>query len=120
MPVSSIKLESKSLSVLVGQTIDLGTVASVAPENATERGLTYEVSDADLAEVDINGLLTGKKAGDTTITITSNEQVEKPKRTTLKVSVLQPVETITLGESSFDVGRNLSYQVDYTITPRCV
>lgn len=117
VPVSSIKLESKSLSVLVGQTIDLGTVASVAPENATERGLTYEVSDADLAEVDINGLLTGKKAGDTTITITSNEQVEKPKRTTLKVSVLQPVETITLGESSFDVGRNLSYQVDYTITP---
>ncbi len=47
--------------------------ASVEPSNATNQNVTYQSSDADVAEVDESGLVTGKKNGTARITVTTED-----------------------------------------------
>lgn len=117
VPVNSVKVTTKSLSLLVGRTADLRALSTVAPETATEQGLSFTIDDPEVATLEANGLLTAQKAGSATITVTSNEQIDKPKSATIKVNVLQPVASIDLDATTFDVGRNASHRLACTISP---
>ena len=51
-----------------------GTVAySVLPENAYNKNVSFESADAGIAEVNANGVVTGVSAGETTITVTTED-----------------------------------------------
>ena len=51
-----------------------GTVAySVLPENAYNKNVSFESADAGIAAVDANGVVTGVSAGETTITVTTED-----------------------------------------------
>ena len=118
--VSSIKFttgDSKSLIVLVGGMLDLNTVAAVLPENATEKSLIFEIDGDEFAELDDNGVLSGKARGEVTITATSQEKVEKPKSATVKVKVYQPTKTLQLSDAKLDMGKGTTSQLEAVVGP---
>ncbi len=74
--VTSVKVTGVSLDrfyagVDVGRQLQLS--ASILPDNATEKRVTYASSDPGVATVDQNGLVTAVKAGQAIITATASE-----------------------------------------------
>lgn len=64
--VTSVTLDKTSVSMYAGTTEQLS--ATVLPENATWKNLTWSSSDSKIATVSNNGLITGIKKGTTQIT----------------------------------------------------
>ncbi len=69
IPVSQITLNKAETSISVGNSETL--TATVAPENATNKALTWASSDEDVATVAPDGTVTAVKAGAATITATA-------------------------------------------------
>ena len=69
VPVSQITLNKAETSISVGNSETLS--ATVAPENATIKALTWASSDEDVATVAPDGTVTAVKAGAATITATA-------------------------------------------------
>ena len=69
IPVSQITLNKAETSISVGNSEKL--TATVAPENATNKALTWASSDEDVATVAPDGTVTAVKAGAATITATA-------------------------------------------------
>ena len=69
VPVSQITLNKAETSISVGNSETL--TATVAPENATLKALTWASSDEDVATVAPDGTVTAVKAGAATITATA-------------------------------------------------
>lgn len=69
--VTSITLDSSSLTLEPGDTHTLSTV--VAPEDATDKSVTWTSSDSNVATVSDEGVVTAVNAGTVTITATAND-----------------------------------------------
>jgi len=67
--VSAISVTPKALTLTVGDTGNI--TATVEPEDATNKDVTWESSDDTVATVDANGLVTAVAAGTATITVTT-------------------------------------------------
>ena len=115
--VSSIKVQMNNPIVLVGSTLDMADIFVVNPENATEKGVIYALDSDEFATIDENGILAAKERGDVTVTVTSKEAVDKPKSATVKVKVRQPAKTLTLNETTVNLGKGNSYQLEATVGP---
>ena len=115
--VSSIKFASQKEAAAVGKTLNVAELVTIIPENATEKGLAFSVDNDELASIDANGILEAKARGNVTVTVTSKENVEKPKSATLKVKINQPIKTLTLEETEFNVGNGSTHQLEYNIGP---
>jgi uncharacterized protein YjdB len=62
VPVQGIKVTPQSVQLTaIGETKQL--VASLAPTNATDRGVTWESTDPSIVSVDGAGLVTARSAG---------------------------------------------------------
>lgn len=70
VPVESITLNYSTASMLVGETLQL--TATITPDNATDKTVTWTSSDGGAASVDQNGLVTALEQGDATITAVPN------------------------------------------------
>lgn len=71
IPVSSVNLDKSSLEIYIDEE-NVSLTATVLPENATDKSVTWSSSDKEVATVD-NGVITPKKAGNTVITVTTND-----------------------------------------------
>ena len=69
VPVESITLDKEEASVETGKTITLK--ATVLPENADDRSVTWTSADPAVATVNASGTVTGKSAGTTQIEASS-------------------------------------------------
>ena len=69
--VTGVTLNKKTLSLVVGTYETL--VASVSPEDATNKKVSWESSDASVAIVDANGIVAAVKVGSTTIKVTTED-----------------------------------------------
>ena len=65
--VSSITLNENTLALTVGRSETL--TATVLPDNAADKNVTWVSSDSEVATVDANGKVTAVKAGNATITV---------------------------------------------------
>ena len=83
VPVSQITLNKAETSISVGNSETL--TATVAPENAANKALTWASSDEDVATVAPDGTVTAVKAGAATITATATDG--SGKSATCKVTV---------------------------------
>ena len=83
IPVSQITLNKTETSISVGNSETL--TATVAPENAANKALTWASSDEDVATVAPDGTVTAVKAGAATITATAMDG--SGKSATCKVTV---------------------------------
>ena len=80
--VMSVSLNKTELTLSIGETETL--IASVLPENATNRAVSWKSSDNNVAQVDSNGKITAKDVGKALITATTNDG-EKTATCTLTV-----------------------------------
>ena len=71
IPVQSVSLDKTSLGLTEGETAQL--TATVLPDNATNKNVTWSTSNASIATVDANGLVTAVSAGTATITVTTED-----------------------------------------------
>ncbi len=67
--VTSVTLDKTSAELEIGEKITLA--ATVLPENAADKTVTWTSSDATVASVDANGVVTAHKASATAVTITA-------------------------------------------------
>ena len=69
VPVTGVSLNKVATTIAVGGSEAL--TATVAPENATNKGVTWNSSNATVATVSPAGIVTGVSAGTATITVTT-------------------------------------------------
>ena len=86
VPVTSVSLNSTSLSILAGESRTL--VATVEPANATNRNVTWSSSNPLVAAVSENGTVTGISAGSATITVRT---VDGGRTASCNVTVKEPI-----------------------------
>lgn len=71
-PVTSVRLDQNELTLsLDGDPVTFH--ATVRPDNATNKQVTWSSSDPDVASVNKNGVVTPLAAGETTITVTTED-----------------------------------------------
>ena len=80
--VSSVSVTPASVDMKVGQSVQL--TATVLPENAANKAVSWTSSDASIASVDQNGKLSALQEGSATITATTQDG---GKTATCRVSV---------------------------------
>lgn len=93
-PVTSVSLDRSSLTLEVGQSESL--IATVYPDDATEKSLSWTSSDNTVATVSASGKVTALKKGSTTITASAGG-----KSATCSVTVKNVPFGISPTEASF-------------------
>ncbi|KRL20120.1 Ig-like domain-containing protein [Lentilactobacillus kisonensis] len=105
--VTGVKFGEDSSNIDVGETKDL--VATVSPDNATNKALKYSTSDATIAIIDADsGSTKGIKAGSVTITATSVDDASK--KATVTLNVQKPTVNVT----GITADKSLTVQVGKT------
>ena len=116
-PIDAVTVAEKA-SVDVGKTIALNP--TVSPDTATYKNVTYSSDDTNVATVDENGVVTGVKAGEATITVTATNGSEvstDDKTATCKVTVVQPVESVELNKETTTIEVGATDQLTATVKP---
>ena len=101
VPVSSVTLDKTSLELEIGQKATL--VATVKPDNAADKTVTWSSSDTKIATVDANGDVFAIGIGDVTITAKAGDKTAECKVTVKRV----PVSSVSLDMTTLElfVGR---------------
>lgn len=97
IPVSSISLDKTELTLPVGASEALQ--ATVLPDNAADKTVTWTSSDPSVAEVGVNGQVAGISVGEATITATAGDKTAQCVVTVTPVAV----ERIELDKTSLIV-----------------
>ncbi len=117
-PVSSVSVAPTTLTLEEGEE---GTLtATVLPNDASNKAITWSSSAEGVATVDQNGKVTAIAEGTATITVTS--QADNTKKATCAVTVkkattVRPVESISLSPSTLTLTEGGSSQLTVTFTP---
>jgi uncharacterized protein YjdB len=107
--VTSITLDKTSLSMQVGETETI--TATVNPDNATDKSVTWGSSDVSVATV-ADGRVTAKKSGEATITAKSGSCIAE-----CKVTITVSTETVTLDKTTLSLAVGESVQLTATVKP---
>lgn len=109
-PVKTISLDKKEAVVELGETLKLK--ADIEPVNATGKSLTWQSSDKSVALVS-NGKVTPRKAGTTTITVSTENGLCAAALITVTATGVQ-VEDILLDrtQAEMNIGDKLSVTAD--------
>ncbi len=98
-PVTGVTLDKSTLSITIDKQATL--TATVEPENAPSKAVTWSSLDASIASVDSTGIVTAHKLGSTTITVTT---VDGDKKAACIVNVTPPLASIaSIDTTLFDL-----------------
>lgn len=95
--VTEIQIEEKIEDMEIGENEKL--TATITPSNATDKNVTWQSSDVNVATVDQTGEVSAKKSGVVTITATTSNG----KSSTITINVKEPVKV----ESSYNGANDL-------------
>lgn len=104
--VNSISLSKSSLTITVGNTSQL--TATVSPNNASNKGVSWSSSNTAVAVVDSNGKITGKSSGTATIYAKSKSNSSIVKECAVKVESLI-INNKTSGIATFLIGEESAF-----------
>lgn len=115
--VQGVTIDIPEKELIVGESIKL--TATINPQNASDKRISWKTDNQQIAEVDQNGNVTAKAPGKATITVTTNDE---NKIATSKITVVNKedpavkVENITLNKTQVDiqVGNKTSLVVTFT------
>ena len=113
-PVTSVSLDKTTCELTVGGEVTL--TATVKPDNATNKNVTWSTSDASVATV-ADGKVTALKAGTTTITVTTEDG---SKTATCAVTVkakVYPVTGVALDKTTCEMTVGGNVTLTATINP---
>jgi len=109
-PVTSVTLDITSASLKAGETVTL--IATVKPDNATDKTVTWSTSNSGVATVS-NGVVTAKAMGNATITAKAGD-----KTATCEITVTEtPVTNVSLNITSAELMVNETLSLSATISP---
>ena len=111
--VESVAVEPKTLSLKVGET---GTLtATVAPENATNKTVTWTSNKTDIATVSDKGVVTAVAAGEATITVTTEDGSKTAECTVTVTPGIVAVTGVTLDKETLSSSWNQDILVYQTL-----
>ena len=113
-PVESVSLDKTSYEMKEGDEFTL--IATVKPDNATNKNVTWSSSNTSVATV-LNGKVTALRAGATTITVKTED---KEKTATCKVAInakVYPVESVSLDKTSCEMTEGDTFTLTATVSP---
>lgn len=114
-PIQVKEITLTSATVNVGKTVKL--TATVKPDDATNKSLSWGSGDTSIATVDSSGVVTGIKEGKTTITATALDGSNVTAFCEVEVKAI-PVQTVTITDGdSIDLDYNTSKTLTATVTP---
>ena len=114
--VTGVKLDKTAHTLTVGGTVTL--VATVTPEGATNKKVTWKSDKTDIATVDGNGKVTAVKEGEAKITVTT-EDGNKTATCTITVKKDKVAVTgVSLNKTDLSMTVGGSFQFVATITPK--
>ncbi|MBQ7005505.1 MAG: Ig-like domain-containing protein [Clostridia bacterium] len=111
-PATSVEISSAVAEVYTGEKITLS--ATVFPENANNRTVTWESSDTRIATVSENGIVTGVKAGTVTIRAISVDGAHKAECT---LTVLQHVTSVEFVEREISINKGKEADLRISVLP---
>ena len=107
--VTSVTLDKTSLSMQVGETETI--TATVSPDNATDKSVTWGSSDVSIATVS-DGIITAKKSGEAIISAKSGSCIAK-----CKVTIIVSAESITLDKTILSLAVGEAATLIATVKP---
>ena len=108
--VNKVSLNKTGVELNVGETSDL--VATVTPNDATNKNISWSSSDNNIATVE-NGKITAKNPGSVTIEARSNNNITA----TCKVNVISKVESISIDKDSYNLVKGKYLVISPVIKP---
>ena len=111
-PVKGISLNKTSTTLTVGSSETL--TATVIPDNATDKSVTWATSNASVATV-ADGMVTAVAPGSATITVTANDG--SGVTATCTVTVTQPTTGVTLNKVNTTLAVGSSETLTATVYP---
>lgn len=116
--VTAITLNKATAELTIGGEAALATttlIATVAPENATDKTVTWSSDNVEIATVSAEGVVTAVKAGTATIKATANDGSEVVGSCT--VTVKQLVTSVTLDKTTAEIGIDKTVTLTATVNP---
>ncbi len=112
--VTGVTLTNNKLELVIGKT---GTLkATVIPNNATNKKVTWKSSDESVATVNSNGVVTAKGVGTATITVTT-EDGNKTKTATVTVKAPPQATSVSLNKTSLTLTEGNSETLKAKVLP---
>ena len=112
--VTGVSLDNKSIAITEGDEITL--IATINPQNATNKNVTWSSSNTEVAVVD-NGKVTALKPGQADITVTT-EDGGKTATCEVKVSEkVYPVTSVSLDKTSVEMTEGDEITLTATVNP---
>ena len=115
--VTGVTLDRTTLSLQMGQTATL--TATVAPEDARDKSVTWTSGDTSVATVDQNGKITPVAPGTTQVTVTTNDGSFTASCALTVVERTVPITSISYSEKGKEVQLNMgeSYTIRVKVSP---
>ena len=114
-PVESVSLDKTSLELTEGDKATL--TATVLPDNATNKNVSWSSSDEKVATVSTTGEVTAVAPGKAAITVTTEDGAKTAKcEVTVKAKTIH-VESITLNKTELRLERLDRYTLTATVKP---
>ena len=108
-------LALSDVSVVKGSTVTV--TPTIAPPDATNKDLTWEIVDPTIATVDANGVVTGVKVGETTLKATTKDGSNITKSCKVTVTPLY-VTSLSLNKDKYTFEKlNDTFKVEATTLP---
>ncbi len=111
-PVKSIKLNKTSIRIEVGDKYTLK--GTITPSDASNKTVSWKTADKNVATVSSSGVVTAKKLGKTTVTVTTADGGYTAKCT---VNVVKKVTGVKLNASAKDLYLDKTLTLKATVSP---
>ena len=116
--VEGMQLSNKEATIEVGETIDLSTLPTFTPLNATNTMVKWESTEQSIATIDIDGIATAKAVGTTKIAVTSVEGNFSDTLTlTVKPISVKGIKILAGNNGVMYIGKESNYSIAYSIRP---
>ena len=113
--VTEVRLNKTATTLVEGDTEEL--IATVMPENATDKGIEWKSSDESVATVSQNGLVTALKEGPAVITVITNDGgFEATCDVTVNKKVIA-VTSVVLGNTELTLVEGEEEKLAVAVTP---
>ncbi len=112
IPVETVELDATAIVIHIGSTTQLS--ATVGPDNAADKTITWASDNEAVASVDANGLVTAMSVGKANVTATSHNGIAA----TCEVTVIPVVATgLQMSDESMTLTPDASKKLTVTIQP---
>ena len=113
VPVTGVTIDKAEISIVEGESQKLG--ATVTPDNATDKKVTWTSSDNTVATVDGSGNVTAVKAGSATITAKAGDKTATCQVTVTAKEIV--LNEIAIDPSSKEVKEGTTFELTVKFLP---